>query len=114
MMKELFEKYTDSEIMKYYSNLTVSGRQITRTILLTMTKVRAIYEGDIQVEFDEIQEMYMMIEKLIPEEIWQEICECFEQDKENVDLLLEMSQAQENTVVVGIVMLMKLYEGMQG
>ena len=111
-MRELFKKYTDSEILKYYSSATVEGRRKARVIHLSLRKVNEIYKGNMQAEAEEVKELYLMIRYLLPEEIWQEICACYEKENVSMDLILEMGDSQGNDLIRGILMLLKMCEGM--
>ena len=90
MMQELFEKYTNSEIMKYHSISTPEGRQKIRMIHLIINKVQEIIEGKIIAEHEEIKRLYMAIWALIPKEILQEIKISFENERDNLDTVLQM------------------------
>lgn len=84
-MQELFEKYTDDEILKYYSILTAEGRKKRRMINEIMQKIDRIDENS---DKEDIDVLYETVNLLLPTEFIKALDRCVN-DGNDVDVELD-------------------------
>ena len=92
-MQELFEKYTDDEILKYYSHLTIEGRTMRRLLHEIIERMDAIDEGT---EKKDIDMLYETAKLVLPKEFTCEMDKCF---CDGHEMNVKLTDMQMRTIV---------------
>lgn len=102
-MKQLFEIYTDEEILKYYPLLNLEARRMARAVLEIMQKIERIDEST---QKEDIDMMYETLQRLLPKQFTSELDKCL---CEGCDLDVKSGDMNTQSIAVLTSKLFKLY-----
>ena len=73
-MQEIYQKYTDDEILRYYPLVTAEGRKMRRLLLEVMKEIDEIDESTQEKDIDML---YETAKRVLPQVLTSELDKCF-------------------------------------